>query len=606
MCSALRHYDWYIENRYSDPVAGVAMGRLALGFVNHGEQPASNEDGSLITMMHGELYEADELRRSLRAAGRHIRTESHAELLLHGFEAEGKNFFARLHGCFAAAIWDTNRRRLVLVNDRFGMRPIYIVHANGRLAVASEIKALLADSEVPRTPSERGIAQFFTFGHLLNEDTLWDAVRLAPAAAWLTYDARLDRLECDRYWRLEPQHTTNGATTAELLDRVTDTFERAVSRRVAGDTTLGISLSGGLDSRTILAMIDRDRVPVTTVSMGMAGSMDHQSAEKMAALAGCRHHSCVLDDRVLARFLEQLQATVHLTDGHLLSQGIMQYTLPDYRRLGIQTLLRGHAGELMHMDKAYNYSLDDRAFTLRSEAELEDWLMGRMSDFIVGNVTEPIVAGQPAAELTALARESLREALAASAGMESLADRVAHVFLTQRVRRETALSMQEFGSLVETRLPFVDNDLVELLFALPSRVKLGDQIQSHLLRRRFPAFLDVQNANTGARVGAGPLVRSLSTFRMKVLGKLGVPGYQPYERLGLWLRRELRPLVEQLLLTDRFRDRGILDVTSVSGVVHRHLNGIQNHTYLIMALIVFELAQREFTDRECELWSAVA
>src|SRR5262249_25373906 len=191
-------------------------------------------------------------------------------------------------------------------------------------------------------------------GHLLGEDTLLDAVRVLPAAAWLTYDARDDRLCHDRYWQL---HVKNGASSNDILDRLADAFQKAVDRRVTGTKALGISLSGGLDSRTILAAIDHDRVPITSVSMGMAGSMDHRSAEQMASLANRSHRSCILDGRVLERFMQQLQKMVHLTDGHYLSQGIMQYTLPTYQELGIQVLMRGHAGELMHMDKAYSFSL---------------------------------------------------------------------------------------------------------------------------------------------------------------------------------------------------------------------------------------------------------
>src|SRR5205814_273208 len=124
------------------------------------------------------------------------------------------------------------------------------------------------------------------------------------------------------------------------------------------------------------------------------------------------------------------------------------------------------------------------------------------------------------------------------------------MFLAQRLRRETAQSLVEFDSVVETRLPYLDNDLVDELFAAPPELKLGDAIQAHILRRR-PDFLRVVNVNTGTVVGAGRVRRAVGNFRRRVLAKLGVKGYQPYERLGLWLRRQLRPLVERLLLDDR-------------------------------------------------------
>jgi hypothetical protein len=132
--------------------------------------------------------------------------------------------------------------------------------------------------------------------------------------------------------------------------------------------------------------------------------------------------------------------------------------------------------------------------------------------------------------------------------------------------------------------------------AAPPGLKLGETIQAHILRRRMPAFLDVVNANTGTRVGAGRLARLLARARLKVFAKLGVPGYQPYERLGRWLREDLRPLVEHILLSPRCLDRGVFNPQGVRRVVDGHVNRGRNHTFLLMAMMIFELAQREFVD----------
>jgi asparagine synthase (glutamine-hydrolysing) len=210
----------------------------------------------------------------------------------------------------------------------------------------------------------------------------------------------------------------------------------------------------------------------------------------------------------------------------------------------------------------------------------------------------PLFAPALQEQAESLARESLRECLAESAGVDPPLQRVWHLFISQRLRRETALSLVKFGSLVETRLPYLDNDLVDLLLALPPERKLSDGLQAHILRRRRPAFLDVVNANTGTRVGAGPVDRLFARARLKVLGKLGVRGYQPYERLGLWLRQELRPFVERLLLSDRCLGRGVFDPDTVRGVVRGHLAGRRNHTFLLLALLIFEQGQREFRDGE--------
>jgi asparagine synthase (glutamine-hydrolysing) len=595
MSRRLKPHPWYREDAHVDPEAGVALGRLGLGSLDNARQPAASEDGRLLAVFTGEALDDAEHRRRLSAAGHVFQGDGSAELVLHGFKAEGPAFFAGLSGSFAAALWDAGARRLTLVNDRFGMKNLYYAHLGGRLLFATELKALLVDPEVSRRINPRGFAQFFTYGHPLGDDTLLEAVRLLPAATWLTYDVREGRVTLDRYWRLGAPAASRDRPETEVLDEIDAAFKRSVDRCTAGGARLGLSLSGGLDARTILGATEPDR-PVTTVSLGMEGSIDLLSAAEMSRLAGRPHHKVALNTRFLARYEEHLRYMVHLTDGQYLSQCITMPTLPLYRELGVEALLRGHAGELMHMDKAYNFSLDARAWDLRGDAELEAWLFSHLRAYLLEGVGEDLFAPPYRGQVDALARASLRECLHESAGMDHPVNRIAQLFLNQRVRRDTSLSMMEFGSVTQTRLPYLDADLVEALFAAPPRLRIGDRIQAHILRRRQPAFMKVVNANTGARMGVGPTWRAFHTFRMKALAKLGFRGYQPYERLGKWLREDLRPLVERLLLSDRSLGRGVFNPDVVRKVIDRHLNHGHNHTYLILALLVFEVGQQEFID----------
>lgn len=592
----LRRHDFYVEqaHRCED---GPMLGRISLGIVDKVPQPARNDDRSLVVVMDGEIYDQAEHWRNLEDAGCRPRGEGPAALLLHGYGRRGRDFFRDLNGSFTAAIWDARAGRLILACDRFGMKPLYYAHRPGRLLFSPEIKALLADPLLSREPNAAGLAQFFTFGHFLNQDTFLGEVAVLPAAGWLSYDVRSDRLAVDRYWRLEPR-PGELMGTAEAFERLDGAFKRAVDRRVAGPHRLGVSLSGGMDSRTILGAIDPGRRPLTTVSLGLAGSIDVLAAEQMARLTGCEHRRYELDAGFLGRYESHLRQAVDLTDGHYLCQCIVMPTLPLYRELGIEVLLRGHAGELMHMDKAYNFSLDGEALALRDEDGLERWLLRRLRAFMIEDNDRPLFRPKYQASMESLSREALRAGLAESRGIDPPAERIAHLFLTQRVRRETALSMVEFGSLVETRLPFLDNEVIDLLFATPTGLKIGESIQAEILRRRMPAFLDIPNANTGARPGAGRFEKAIGRTRLRVLSKLRVRGYQPYERIGLWLRRELLPLVERLLLSDRCLDRGIFDPETVRAVVRQHAASRHNHTYLILAMMIFEQGQRMLLDGE--------
>jgi asparagine synthase (glutamine-hydrolysing) len=594
MLGRMNHHPWYVVDRSVDEAAGLALGRVSLGLVNTAAQPAANETGSLVAVLEGEVYDYSEQRQRLEVAGHRFAGTSHAELLAHGYEQEGLAFLRGLHGKFAAALWDGRARQLHLTCDRFGMKPLYYARPRGRLVFASSLGALLADPEVGRETDVRGLAQFFTFGQLLGEDTLVEGVRLVPAAGWLTYDAATDRLSGDRYWRLQARPTAGGDNAA-ALDRIDDALAKGVNRCVTGTDRLGLSLSGGLDARTILGIAGPGR-SMSTLSLGMPGSMDHRSATEMARLLGYPHRQVALGEEFLGSFEQHLRQMVRLTDGQYLCQCIVMPTLPVYRELGIQVLLRGHAGELMHMTKAYNFSLDGEGLAIGSERELSGWLWKRLQAFMLEGTGGRLFAGAVRRDIEELARSSLADCLAETVRTEPHLHRVWHLFLNQRLRRETALSLVEFDSVVETRLPFLDNELIDALFAAPPELKLGDAIQSYVLRKHWPELLDVVNVNTGTRVGAGRLAKAVSKFRLRMLAKLGVPGYQPYERLGLWLRRELRPLVERLLLSDRCLGRGIFDPDGLRVVVDKHLNHKANHTYLLLALMIFETSQREFVD----------
>jgi asparagine synthase (glutamine-hydrolysing) len=600
MARRLKHHAWYRQETHATRAGNAGLGRVSLGAIQTEPQPAWNVDGTVAAVMDGELYNAEMVQAELKRAGRSVSGACHAELLIHGYELEGKEFFRKLDGKFAAAIWNAKSSRLILVNDRFGMQPLYYAVPGDRLVFGSEIKAVLADRDVSRAKNLRGLAQFFTYGQLLAEDTLLEAVQLVPPAGWLVYDLTTCELAVDRYWTLAEWATHDELPEREWLRRIDEAFGRAVERRTIGTNHLGISLSGGLDARSVLAAIDHDRVRMQSVSLGVDGSLDHRSAAKMAGLVGCRHHRFVLGDRFLSQFDAHLRTMVNLTDGHYLDQCIVLPTLPLFRALEIKVLLRGHAGELMHMDKAYNFSLDAAAWAIQSESDLQNWLLRHLSAYMLDNVSGSLLCEASRQEIESLANESLLGCLDESAGVERQMQRIWHLFVSQRVRRETAASLAMFGSVVETRVPFLDAELTPLLMAAPPELKVGDRIQSYILARRRPEFMRVTNANTGTALGSGPLRRNIATFKLRVLAKLGAKGYQPYERLGLWLRRELKDLVRDVLLDDRCLARGVFDADTVRNLVRQHQERGYNHTYLLMAMMIYEMGQRQFVDGDSD------
>jgi hypothetical protein len=191
------------------------------------------------------------------------------------------------------------------------------------------------------------------------------------------------------------------------------------------------------------------------------------------------------------------------------------------------------------------------------------------------------------------AAAALDAALAPLQSVQPPLQRLWHLFVRERLRRETVASLHMFQNFVEVRVPYLDGPLVDLLLALPPQMKLDATLQSHILEKVRPEFLSVSNANTGAPMNAGPWRSKMGHLRMKVFAKLGVAGYQPYERLGLWLTRELKPLVHSTILSERFLDRGLFDADGVRRAIAQHESRERNHTFLLMGMLIVELAHQE-------------
>jgi asparagine synthase (glutamine-hydrolysing) len=597
MLTRLRASDVETLGQHSDPMGRFALGHASLGILKSAPQPAALPASRMLAVADGEIYDMESVCSKLRLRGYAVECDDYAAAILATYMDGGMDAVNSLEGSFAAALVDAVGQTVTLISDRFGTRPLYYAHTTMRFSFASRISSLLADTEVPRELNWIGASQFFTFGHYLNDDTSLAAVKILPAGAVLTFDLRPNRVTIQGYWQGADRVGNPLTHRHDAFEAIDEAFFKAVQRCQAGPAHLGLSLSGGLDARTILGVFENPRDKLKTVCLGMRGSRDHDTSSELARIVGCRHHNYILETTFLANFRHHLDDMVRLTDGQYLSQCIVMPTLPLYRELGVEALLRGHAGELMHMSKAYNYSLDNQALGLSSNQALEDWLWKHLQAHMLDGLERPLFAPQELQGPQA-ARESLRRALSATPQSDGPAQRIAHLFLDQRLRRETMLSLMKFRSVVEPRLPYLDRVLVERLLATPMEWRIDDQLQTFILRKRQPRFCDVENTNTGTVLGASRIRRTYSELKMKVLGKFGVPGYQPYERLGLWLRRDLAELVEGILLSDACLDRGMFAADTVRHVVQRHLNGQRNHTYLIMALMIFEVGHRWLLEQD--------
>ena len=331
------------EGRLDRPGLALGMRRLAIIDLAGGDQPIFNEDGSVGVVFNGEIYNFRELRADLERRGHRFATRSDTEVLVHGYEQWGDEMLDRLAGMFAFALWDENRRRLLVARDRFGKKPLYYSRRGGEVVFASEIKALLA-AGVPADLDDAALDDYLALRYVPAPRTLFRSVRQLPAGHKMVISD--DRFEIQRWWRLQydPKPLL---TLAEAADEAEALMRTAVKRRLVSDVPLGCFLSGGLDSSTVLSfMSELIDEPVRTFSIGFDegwASDELPAARSTAQAFGTRHHEMRLGPE---EFLELLPAAVWHRDEPLAEPSeIPLLALSRMARDHVTVVLSGEGGD---------------------------------------------------------------------------------------------------------------------------------------------------------------------------------------------------------------------------------------------------------------------
>jgi asparagine synthase (glutamine-hydrolysing) len=250
MCAGLEHRGPDSRGMHHDARAGLGIQRLRVIDLSTGDQPIYNEDGSVVVVLNGEIYNYRELRQELLARGHELKTQGDTEVIAHLYEDHGADCVRRLHGMFAFALWDRRREQLLLARDRVGKKPLLYTIRDGTLTFASELHALLQDDEIPREADPVALDRFLAFGYVPTPLTAIRGVRKLPPAHTLVM--RGGRAELNRYWQLDHGPKLD-APVEELCGRVRDALRAATRRRMISDVPLGAFLSGGIDSSAVVA-----------------------------------------------------------------------------------------------------------------------------------------------------------------------------------------------------------------------------------------------------------------------------------------------------------------------------------------------------------------
>lgn len=574
-----------------------SVGHVGLGIIDSDPQPVWNHDGSLCMVMEGELYGSEPLKRELAGRGYTFQRHDDAELVLHLFEEYGEGFVERLNGAFVFAIWNQETETLLMANDRLGLQPLYYAQYRGRFSFASGVRALLADPDLPRVVDRLGIAQFLTFDHLLDQRTFLETVHLLPQATILTYHD--GEVNLSRYWELRFPAAYALRSEEEWMDAVMHCLRQAVRRQTADENILGLLLSGGLDSRLLMALMRElhpDRL-YHTFTFGIAKCDDARFAREVAAALDTEHHFFPLRPDWLLQYSNDC---VRLTDGMANLVNLHARAALDDEVQFAQILFKGFLGDAMFgfAQRHQHWATYDE--TTRIEAHLA---VHRSQGVLIFDFPEheKLFTDSFRRELGDSVLDSYRQGLDA-ARTDGLADQRIYYDYCQRVPRHTLNGVTVTRRRAAVRLPFADNDLVELALSMPPGLRYHRRVVVNAFIRDFSELAKIPVPNTGLPMMecARDVVlraRQLARWHLNRAGLkwIDYPGRRPYKDYDAWFRTVLRDWVEKTLLDQRALGRGYFNPDYVQRIVHEHMAG-SNHTVRLGVLLSLELWHRQFMD----------
>lgn len=592
MCGVMKHESWYKLDMFVDESVGI--GRLSLGTLNPETQPIFNENKTLCIMMDGEVYDYQNLKQELISKGHKFLIDNNPEFIIHLYEEYGNDFVHKLNGAFALAIWNRPKQEVLIVNDRYGLRPLYYAKHDGRLLFASEVKAILQDKAFKRVVDDAAVAEFFAFEHLLGNKTFFKGISVLPPASILA--CHKDKFSIEHYWdfNYEEKAFSENYYVEQLVKR----FKKAVSIRMQDEHKKGLLLSGGLDSRSILAAAGGK---LDTFTFGVKGSREAKIARIVANTLDAKNEFFELEQDYIARHTEK---AAYLTDGMVNILHFHVISLLDRIRDGVDIIFDGLAFDLL-----LGGSFLTSQIVRSSNDELPTVLFGKTNTLFRENIARQLFVKDYYQKIKDVPLQSLGKELEQIRD-ENPSNRSDYFFMQNRERRQTFMGPLYYRSKLEYRAPTYDNDLVDLILTIPSRLRCNHRIYNKFLKQLCPTAARVPYNKTGIRVDAprvlsaigyliyGGKIVSKRLLRRYTHGLVSIPNKSSYPDYDEWMRKDIsfREFVKEILLDERTLNRGYFNKDFVRKLIDDHMNYRRDYARQICALITFELWHRQFMD----------
>lgn len=602
MLAILRHRGPDDEGTFVDGGLGLAMRRLSIIDLEGGRQPISNEDGRVTVVFNGEIYNYLELAEQLRRRGHRLATASDTEVIVHLYEERGEDCVHELRGMFAFALWDAARRRLLLVRDRLGIKPLYYTVVGEQLLFASEIKALLMHPGVEARPNLAGLNHYLSLKYVPAPQTMFADVMALPPGHTLVCDPH--GMAVRRYWDLSfANNHGRDVREEEYAEQLEELLRESVRLELRSDVPFGAFLSGGLDSSTVVALMSQYLAePVKSYSVGFGGEGEAYSELPYARLVAQRcqtdHHEVIVRPSHLSELAEKV--IWHLDQPIADEACLANYLVAELAARQVKMVLTGEGADELFAGYA-RYAGEQfstlfrripapaRALALAASSRLPGLRRPKIALYALAQPDEtvrltnwfPLFNREMKA---ALLSEGLKGELEDVATDQLFAEQLARSDATDPLNRmlyvDTKLWLPDdllargdkmsMAASLEARVPLLDHKLVEFAASLPPNLKLRGLTRKYLLKKVSRAWLPPEIVDRK---------------------KKGFP--MPF---AVWFRNELRPFVRDTLSPATIRRRGLFDPAFMERLLDQHEGGTANHSPLLWGLLSVELWHRLFID----------
>jgi asparagine synthase (glutamine-hydrolysing) len=601
MTDAIAHRGPDGDGFHLDGSVGLGNRRLAIiDLSDAGAQPMENEDGTVVVTYNGEIYNFRELRVELERAGHVFRSRTDTEVLVHGYEEWGDGVLDRLNGMFAFALWDRRSRRLLLARDRYGIKPLYYARVGETLLFGSEIKSFIDVPGFRVQLSRQHLLEYFTFQNIFSDGTLFAGVKLLPAAHRLVVDLAARTVDVAAYWDFHFREEDGGESDEEYLEELDRLFRQAVERNLVSDAPIGAYLSGGMDSGSITAIAAAGVPWLSTFTGGFdltsASGLElafdeRRKAEAMSYLFKTEHYETVLKAGDLERSLPAL--TWHLEDPRV-GQSYPNYYIARLASKFVKVVLSGSGGDELFAGYPWRYyrAVVNDDFEHYVEKYYRFWHRLLPNRYMPDLFAPAVWADVKDVRTIDIFREALPDHVHPPASPEEYVNYSlyleARTFLAGLLLVEDKLSM---AHSLETRVPYLDNDLVEFAQRLPVRLKLRNLEHVVQLNENEPGPKTARYFEQ-TRDGKLLLRRAMERYIPNTVTDQVKQGFSGPD--ATWFRGESIDYVRSIIDDPNALMYEFLQPKTVRALVDDHLSGRENRRLLLWSLLSFENWCRTF------------